>query len=423
MERELSTRVGMVSHWYDPEGGAAAQPGVIARSLAAKGHRVEVVTGFPNYPHGRLHEDYRLGRYRYEFRDGVHVHRTWLYPSHDRSAVRRAANYLSFGASSVPASLQHLRDVDVSLVYASPATTAFAAMALQARYGIPYVVHVPDLWPDSVLLSGFLSPRQTRAAASVLHRYLDRVYSAASAVTVTSPGQAERICARGVPEAKLHFVPNWVDEQAFRPRRPDPALRASLGLSSEVLIMYAGNLGTYQDLETLIRAAELLRDDDSIGFVLVGDGVERPNLERRVAASSLRNVAFLGAKRYAEMPDFLALGDLHVVSLQNLPLFEHTLPSKLAATMASGKPVLASLSGDGAHMVTEAGAGYVVSPETPAAMADAIRSFRDASPDERSHLGVRAADYYRQHLSSHVVAERLSQILDAAARRKKLRHD
>lgn len=408
-------RIGMMSHWFDPEGGAAAQPGVIARSLLALGHEVAVVTGFPNYPGGQVHDGYRLRIRLDEIRDGVQVHRTWLYPSHDRSALRRVVNYLSFGVSSVPTSLRRLKDVDVALVYASPATAAFGAMALKWRHKVPYVVHVPDLWPESVLQSGFLPERINRVVGRFLHAGLDRMYRSSAAVTVTSPGQADRIQDRGVPSEKIHFIPNWVDEDVFHPRLRDPALRAALGIRADVVVMYAGNLGRYQSLDTLLQAAELVRDDESILFLLLGDGVERPRLESLVRSKGLNNVRFLGVQPYREMSQYLALGDLHVVSLSNLPLFEHTLPSKLAATMASGKPVLASLTGDGARLVRDAGAGYVVPPEQAEAMADAIRQFQRASPQERQSLGEKANRYYRDNLSASVVASRLSSVLVRAS--------
>lgn len=417
----VRAHVGIVSQWYDPERGSAAQSGVIARSLARLGHRVDVVTGFPNYPTGVLYDGYRLKFYQRERRDRIDVHRAPLYPSHDANAIRRALNYLSFAVSATGVALSKLGRVDVCLVYATPATAAVPAMLMRWLRSTPYVVHVHDLWPDSVLSSGFLSKLQNGVGSWILHAYCDAMYRGAYAVAVTSPGMGERIERRGVPTEKIHFIPNWADEELFRPVPGDAALRRSLDLTAPVTVMYAGNLGEYQDLETVVEAARLLRHRREIEFVMVGEGVERPRLEQLCREYELQNVRFLGARTFSEMPSLIALGDLQLVTLRDLPIFRTTLPSKLVATLASGRPILGGLSGDAARLVIASGAGDVVTPGRPEQFAAAVERFVALTPAERQARADAGRSYYMEHLNEQTVAAELSAVLDSAATRNRRR--
>lgn len=408
----MRSHVGLVSQWYDPERGSAAQPGVIARSLVESGHKVDVVTGFPNYPDGKLYDGYTLRPYQREDHGPVRVHRSALYPSHDTNTLRRSATYLSFAAGASAVALRQLKGVDVILVFASPATAAVPAMVLRAFSRVPYVVHIHDLWPDSVLSSGFLQHWQSRSLAKGLHGYCDRMYRGAGAVAVTSPGMADRIAARGVPRPKIHFIPNWADEKLFRPMEVDPSARAALGLGRPTTVMYAGNLGEYQDLHTVIRAAALLQDRTDIEFVFIGEGVQRASLEREVERLRLSNVKFLGQRPISQMPGLLALGDLQIVSLLDRDIFAVTLPSKLVATLASGRPILGALTGDAAAVVEACGAGEVVTPGMPRELAAAVIRFAGLSPEERRRRGAQGHAYYQSHLARDTVAARLSHLLD-----------
>lgn len=417
----MMASVGLVSQWYDPEQGSAAQAAIIARSITRQGHAVTVVTGHPNYPSGTLYDGYSLKPYQHEIRDGLSVHRSFLYPSHDSRASRRMLNYASFAASASAVALAKLGSVDVSLVHATPATAALPAMALKLLRRKPYVVHVHDLWPDSVINSGFLGDRQQQMVQRVLHRYCDQMYRHASAIAVTSPGMIDRIADRGVPRSKLHFVPNWADETLFTPSPASSAVADGSATrdSDEIVVMYAGNLGPYQDLETVVRAADLLRSNRQVRFVLVGDGVLRRDLERMTESLGLDNVTFAGPRPYQEMPAVMRQGDLHLVTLKDLPLFTTTLPSKLVSTFASGKPILGSLSGDAAALVNRSGAGEVVPPESPAKMAAAIVRFSRLTAEQRQERGAASYRFYQSELNEQTVAARLSGLLEQAARRRR----
>ncbi|MDD9207501.1 glycosyltransferase family 4 protein [Georgenia sp. 10Sc9-8] len=413
------TRIGLITQWYDPESGSAQTPGVIARHMRKRGHSVSVLTGFPNYPAGKLYPGYRLRWYSREDRDGVAVHRAPLWPDHAPSAGRRALNYLSFAVGATIVGMRVLRDVQVNLVYSSPITAAVPALVLRAIARIPFVLQVQDMWPQTVMESGFLAGRGAVVERG-LQRFCDYVYRRARSIAVTSPGMKDLITSRGIPPEKVLVVPNWSDERSFYPVEPDAALKDHLGLERPFTVMYAGNVGDLQALDALIDAAAVLKERTDIGFAIVGDGVQRAKLEHEVSERALKNVSFHEPQPFSRMAAVLALGDVQFVSLKDMPLFRTTVPSKLQATLAAGRPILGALRGDAEEIITAAQAGVVVEPESVQGIVNAILSLRDLPAEELAAMGRRGAAYYRSTFSESASGSRLSRLLEDAVVQKDL---
>jgi colanic acid biosynthesis glycosyl transferase WcaI len=411
----------MFSHWYDPEGHGAAGPGTIARALRDRGHDVHVVTGFPNYPTGIVFPGYKVRPYHREVLEGVTVHRSAIYASHNTGAVRRAANYLSFACSGAINGVTRLPPVDVAFVYSTPATTAIPGMVLRALRGVPYVVQIQDMWPQTVTSSGFVKGAGVGRTERVLHRFCDAVYQKASTIAVTSPGMRGLVEMRGIDPKKIEYVPNWADEKCFVPTTVTPALVDEFGPFRPFTAMYAGNFGELQALHNLIEAASLLRDDKDIGFVLVGGGVTEDRLRSRVAELGLDNVRFVPSQPFSRMSDVLALGGVQLISLKDVPMMRSTLPSKIQANMAAGRPIIGAVAGDAASVITMSGAGFVSGPEDPVALADAVKKMARLSESERQAMGVRARSFYLEHYSEQVVGDHISRLLTAARRTRKTR--
>lgn len=408
-------RLGMISQVYDPESGSPAVAGAISRALAALGHEVHVLTTFPNYPTGRIYPGYRLRPYQYEWRSGVHVHRVPLLPSHDRSMLRRSATYLSFAACGAM-KLGILQRVDAWLVYASAATAAFPALVARWLYGRPYVLLVQDMWPDAVVHSGFVrSGRLVTAAVHGLSAFCDASYRRASTVVAISPGMADLLGQRGVPPEKLAVVPNWVDESVFRPVPRDEALAMRLGLDGTFVVMYAGSLGELHGLETAIEAVRLLPDLPQLRLVFAGSGVAEPRLRAEAAPDAAR-IRFLGPQPPEQMAALMALSDVQLISLRDLPVFRAALPSKVQAVLACGRPVVVAARGDAASLVERAGAGLAVAPGDSAALADAVRRLHALAAPARDAMGRAGRCYYLDHLSERVGAAALAEVLERAAR-------
>lgn len=411
-------RIGYVTQWFDPETGSAATPGIIARALATRGHQIEVLTGFPNYPDGRLYDGYALSPYKREKRDGITVHRSPLIPTHKSRALSRLLNYSSFAVSASVLGTKVLRDVDVVLVHSTPATVAAPAMVAKALYGTPFVPMIQDLWPETVISSGFLGGGSASGAERMLHRFCDAVYQQASHIAVISPGMSDSIQERGVSSEKITFAPNWVDEATFRPEVRDEALGHALGLNRDFVVMYAGNYGEFQALDVVLAAAEKLRMRNDIQFAFVGGGVMEQSLKRIAREKSLDNVVFAPSQPFSAMTKILALGDLHLVSLQDLPLFRITLPSKLQATLAAGRPVVGTVRGDAAAVIHDSGAGRTSVPGDPDDLARVITEMANA-PEKTARMGVAGREYYERVFSESSSAGRLASVLENAAKTRR----
>lgn len=406
-------RIGFVSQWYPPEVPGVIPP-AMAHSLAARGHEVHVVTGFPNYPHGTLYPGYSVQSYQQE-RDGdVTVHRGPLYPSHDRSALRRAANYLSFSAGGTWAAKQVPRP-DVWLTNGTPVTAAVPALTMAAAHGTPHAIVVQDLWPDSVTESGFTSPRVGRLLDAVLGPVSTGIYRRADAVGVISPGMRELLADRGVDADGIHYTPNAVSDRHLHPGPVDrAALRRELGLpTTGLLFMYAGNLGELQNLENLVRAFQA---QPSAQLALVGRGVAEDRL-RRLAADH-PNIHLMGHQPTERIGRYLAASDIQVVSLVDSPLLRVTMPSKVQTSLAAARPVFAHAAGDAASVITELGAGLAADPSDPRSAQATIAEFLATSPDALDMMGAAGRAEYERTYTPASAGERLEALLNTALERK-----
>ena len=392
--------------------------------LRRRGHEVEVVTGFPNYPGGHFYPGHRPTLWHRETIDGVRVNRVPLYPSHDRSAVHRVANYGSFALSAATLGTLMSRRADALYVYHPPATVGLPALLWKHTRRMPFVYHVQDLWPDSVVESGMVgNQRAQRALERLLTWWCAQVYRGASRIAVLSPGFKRILAERGVPIEKIEVVPNWVEETLFEPMERDPELAQELGMAGRFNVVYSGNLGHFQGLDTAIRAAARLRHLKLYQLVLIGTGQAEQSLRKLASELALDNVRFVGRRPYTEMGRITALADALLVSLQDRPFFAATIPGKTQVSLACGRPVLMAVRGDAADLINNAGAGITSTPGDEVGLAAAIERLYSLPREELDAMGARGRQYYVSALSLDQGARRLETLLDAAARETRKRSD
>ncbi len=388
-------RILLLTQWFDPE--PTFKGLVFARELAARGHHVEVLTGFPNYPGGQVYPGYRIRPWVREQIDGISVIRVALYPSHDKSAVRRVLNYVSFSMCATLIGTVLIRKPDVAYVYSPPATIGLPAVALGLLRRIPFVYDICDLWPDTVATSGMIS---SRVAFSLLGKWCSFVYRRATRVVVVSPGFKQRLVRRGVRPDKIHVVYNWCDESTVYPTEIAPEIVSKLAPSPYFNVMFAGTMGIGQALDAVLDAAALCRQNlPRVRFLFVGGGVDRSHLEQRAAELGLDNVQFLPRQPMRAMGAVLSLADILLVHLKDHPLFRITIPSKTQAYMAAGKPVLMAVRGDAAQLIIQSGGGLVCEPENPRSIAETVARFAAMSPEELLNMGEAGKKYYDEKLS------------------------
>lgn len=386
-------RILFLTQWFEPE---PIMKGIgFARGLAEAGFEVEVATGFPNYPTGKLAPGYRLKPYASEVMEGVRVHRLYLIPHHNHSSLGRAANYLSFFLSALLFCLLRGGRFDAIYVYHPPITVGLAAAISGLFTRTPFVLDVQDLWPDSVAASGFGGAGRM---AGVLGRLCGYVYRRAALVVGQSRAMTAKLVERGVPPAKLVTIFNWADEDSARARGEYDI--GPLGFEGRFNIVFGGNLGRVQDLETMVRAAVLAaREVPDIQLTLVGDGVERQRLAALIADLGGDHAQLIGPVPRTRIGDIFAAADVLILPLIDDPLFEITIPSKAQFYMAMGRPILACLRGEGADMVTGSGAGLVATPQDIAAVAAGMVQMARTSPEERNRMGRRARATYEADFS------------------------
>jgi colanic acid biosynthesis glycosyl transferase WcaI len=388
-------KILIVTQWFDPE--PTIKGLAFARALVDRGHHVEVLTGFPNYPGGRLYPGYRVMLRQRESMDGIRVTRVPLYPSHDGSAIKRVGNYVSFALAAAAVGAYSVQRPDVAYVYHPPATIAFPAIALKAIRGVPFVLDIQDLWPDTLAATGMVtSPSVLRAVALGC-----RIgYRSAARIAVLSPGFKRALIDRGVPAEKIEVIYNWCHESAITQTNAEVPILREAGVEGRFNVVFAGTMGHAQALSSVLHAAKLVAAQaPRVQFVFVGGGVEVAALKAETAAMALPNVKFLPVRPALEVAPLLSAADVLLVHLRDDPLFSITIPSKTQAYMAAGRPIVMAVRGDAADLVKEARAGVCITPEDPVALANAVCELSAFSPERLSAIGERGRAFYVRHLS------------------------
>lgn len=399
-------RIVFVSQWFDPE--PTFKGLLFAQELQRRGHDVTVLTGFPNYPGGKIYPNYRLRVWQRELLGGVNVVRVPLYPSHNKSALHRIANYGSFAITSCLASFT-LRRPDVVYAYHPPGTALLAPLTMKWARQCPFVLDIQDLWPDTLQATGMtLNSR----VLGLIGRAMLFIYNQAAHVVVLSPGFAGLLEARGVPNEKISTIPNWsypsnLLEDDFR--RTESELEPSC-----FNVVFAGNMGIAQGLDTVLETARILASDSmNVCINFVGDGVEEARL--RVASRGLANVKFLPRRSPDAMARIYSVADALLVHLKDDPLFTITIPSKTQAYLQAGKPIIMAVRGDAAEMVKQAGAGICVEPGNADALADAIRALAAMAPQDRESMGQRGSQFYADKLNLAAGTTRFEKVFQYAS--------
>lgn len=410
--REQPARIIYLSQLFDPEPTFKGQDFI--SGLAEHGYDAEVVTGFPNYPGGKVYDGYRIRAIKREKSGATEVTRLAIYPSHDRSATRRILTYASFMVSSFLYLAFRAKRADLIYVYYPSLTAGLAAIAAKLFRRTPVVLDIQDMWPDSLGSSGMLRNRLVlklvNGACNLLYRHCDHV-------VVLSPGFKALLIERGVPAEKITVVYNWAEEtqsipgsERTNPFHDDDGFR----------VLFAGNMGAAQQLETVLEAAKILQSRQ-IGcvFYLMGGGIDRDKLASQAEQMGLSNVRFLPRVPLGDVQRFLSAADALLVHLVDDPLFRITIPSKTQAYLYAGRPILMGVAGDAETLVREAGAGLAFPPGDATALAEAAVSLMQAGPDGRDRMGRDGRQFYMQKLRRELGIKAIAEVIRRFRRDKR----
>lgn len=409
-------RILFVAHFFQPEPNFfMGLP--FAKELAKRGHEVEVLTGFPNYPGGKVFEGYRIRPLQREVLEGIPVIRVPLYPSHDTSGFRRTVSYASFAFSASTIGAALVKPADVAYICQGPATLGLPGAVLRVLRGIPFVYDLKDLWPDGPEATGMFT---NQVAVWVAGEWCKFAYKCASKVVVCTPGFKRKLHQRGVPEDKVEVIYNFCDDSHIFHIERDPELAKSLGMAGKFNIVFAGNIGKAQALDAVLDAAGLIASDyPRIQFLLIGGGIDVDSLKQKAIEMKLKNVVFLPRRPISEISAILALADVLFAHLKDEPIYKITIPSKVQAYMSAGRPILVAVGGDTNDLVTKAKAGLACEPENAESIANAVKKFHEMPQSKLDAMGANGKEFYNQELSFAIAVEKYEKIFESVVRRSK----
>ncbi len=392
----------ILTQYYPPEIGAPQNRlHELALRLMKNGVQVEVLTAMPNYPKMEIFEAYRKGKIRQEKIDGIQVYRAPIYVSDSSGIVSRLLNYFSFVFTAYRRG-RKLADYDFLMVESPPLFLGYTAMALARKLKAKLIFNVSDLWPESAEKLGVVTNKKLLAQA---YRLEARCYRRSELITGQTMGIVNNIRQR-FPDRKVYWLPNGVDVAFYDPARYEKkSFRKEHGFDEKaVLFFYGGILGHAQGLQTVLQAAEKVKDDPRIQIILQGSGPEKETLLRLRKELDLVNVHFLPPVPKDRMPHVLREVDIALVPLRKLELFLGAIPSKLFEALAMEKALLLGVEGEAKeHFIDRAKAGRFFEPENAEDLAHNMRFFAE-NREAIAEMGKNGRNYVTEHFNRDKIA-------------------
>lgn len=397
----VKKKILVICQYYKPEPFRIAD---ICEEMVRRGYEVQVVTGYPNYPEGVLYEGYGKGKHIDEVINGVKVHRCYTVPR-QTGTVKRMMNYYSYAASSIKYVLSRKciasdgSSFDVVFCnQLSPVMMAYAAIVYKKMHKIPAVMYCLDLWPESLIAGGIVRK-------SVLYKYYHyvskRIYRQMDKILITSRMFSNYLRDEfGIKKEEIEYLPQYAEGifEQIPPRTEDGTFN----------FMFAGNIGTVQSVETVIKTAEILKDEP-VKFHIVGGGTDLERLQKM--GENMKNVIFYGRKPIEEMPEFYAKADAMLITLAADPVLSLTLPGKVQSYMAVGKPIIGAIDGETKTVIEEAQCGFCGKAEDVDELAENIRKFIGNNTD-RFLMGKNAREFYVNNFQELMFMDKLEKYLN-----------
>jgi colanic acid biosynthesis glycosyl transferase WcaI len=404
-------KIAFISQYFYPE---QFFNNSIACELTGRGHSVQVFCCVPNYGIVDFFEGYSNKKSRSEIWKGVNIERVFTIPR-GRNSIQLALNYLCYPVAGMwTIARRKLWIPDVSFVsMPSPVFQAFLGLFIKWIWKVPTVFWIQDLWPETAEVTLRI---KSKIVLSILRSVCKWLYTGADIVLVQSEAFTDKLISLGVEKSRIRIFPNTAPS-LFRPLSPQEAPNEESHFAKRKFnLVFAGNIGESQDFDNLIETAEILKREVDVQWIIIGSGrsLERAMtlvLEKKLAES----FSFLGRHEEDIMPNFFAHADALLVSLRDTPIFSMTVPYKVQCYLSCGKPIIASLSGEGARILAKSGSGFVVPAGRPVELADAIKKMVRTPPKERLLMGKSGRKYFEENYSQKVVYKILETALADAA--------
>lgn len=396
-------KILVICQYYKPEPFRISD---ICEEMVRRGHEVQVVTGYPNYPEGKLYDGYGKGKHIDEVINGVKVHRCYTVPR-ETGTVKRMMNYYSYAASATKYVLSGKCVASdggkFDLVFCnqlSPVMMADAAIAYKKKHKVPVIMYCLDLWPESLIAGGITRDSKIY---KYYHHVSKRIYRQMDKILITSRMFSDYLQKEfGIKQSKVEHLPQYAEE-IFE----ELPAKEENGIFD---FMFAGNIGEIQSVETILQAAEMLKDEP-VKIHIVGGGTDLQRLQELKVEKQLENVVFYGRRPLEEMPEFYKKADAMLVTLAADPVLSLTLPGKVQSYMAVGKPIIGAIDGETQNVIKEAECGFCGAADDAEALAENVKKFIESETDRKA-MGKNARRFYEEHFQTELFMNKLEDELN-----------
>lgn len=399
----------ILTQYFPPETGAPQNRLYeLAVRLKRLGYEIEVLTAMPNYPQMRVYDGYRGKLNHTEEMDGMLVKRSFIYVSESKGIVARLLNYFSFVISSFFTALFMRGGWDVIICESPPLFLGYSAVAISKLKGAKLIFNVSDLWPESAEKLGIVTNKPLLKLAYGLEKWC---YKNSVLVTGQTQGIVKDINHR-FKSVPTYWLPNGVDLSYFNPDKIARTWRDENGFGTDdILLGYAGIIGHAQGLEIIVNAAEALKENRKLKFILVGEGPVKQSLMDLAKANRLENIYFYDGVAKTKMPEVIAAIDLALIPLKNLELFKGAIPSKVFENLAMRKPLILGVDGEARQLfIEQANAGWYYEPENLDHLVQVIRS-AISEKESFEKLGINGRNFVKQYFERTTIAAAFNQRL------------
>jgi len=379
-----------------------------ANGFAAKGHNISVLTAVPDYPGGKFYKGYGILKKNREIINSIKIYRAPLIPRGSGSSIRLVMNYLSFVIGAVFTSLFMVKNkYDLIFVYEpSPITIGIPAIVLKKIKKIPMLFWVQDLWPESIAAASKLKSKNIQKILTPLVKF---IYNNSDLIMVSSRGFVRSIQSKNILSSKIHYLPNWA-EDIFK-----PVEQASLTIkqipSNSFIIMFAGNIGDAQDFKSILSAANTLKWNKHIHWVILGNGRKKKWVEKEILKFGLSlNFHLLGSFPLAKMPEYYSIADAMLISLKKEYIFSLTVPAKVQTYLACGKPILAMMDGEGAQIIRDSKSGFVCTAECPDDLVANILKMTKLTKKQMDIFGKNSLKFYNENFDRQLILDKVENL-------------
>ena len=406
-------RILIITQYFWPE---SFRINDLTQEWVKRGYEVTVLTGMPNYPAGKVFDGYTWPKSREQNYEGARVVRVPLFARREGRSWQLVLNYLSFVFFSCLLGPFLCRDkYDVVFIFEpSPFTVGLPGTLFRRLKKAPMFFWVQDLWPESLTAAGSINAPWLLKGAAAMVRF---IYRRCDRILIQSRAFHDPAAAVGAAPERMHYFPNWAESLY----QPDQALPENINaelLPEGFKVMFAGNLGEAQSLETIVDAAAALKDRyPDVHWVFLGDGRREQWVKDKVVELGLGGcVHLLGRHPVSAMPGFFAQADAMAVTLKSEDIFAYTIPSKVQSYLACGRPIVGALDGEGARIIEESGAGFAVEAEDSAGLAAAVERLYKLAEKDRVAMGQKALDYYTAHFERNRLIDELDKMMSEAVK-------